>query len=151
MVGHSRGGEAVAIAAAFNKLERYPNSAWIKWDFNFEIKSVIAIAPVDQQHKPAGHPVEIVDVNYLVLHGAHDADVSKYYGLRQIQRVTFTDPESNLFKAGLYIYQANHGQFNSVWGNRDYGLPLKPFLNVRPLLKPEEQQQIAKLYISAFL
>ena len=151
LAGHSRGGEAVALAASFNELERYPNAAWIKWDFNFEIKSVIAIAPVDQQHKPAGHPVELEDVNYFVLHGAHDADVSKYYGLRQFQRVTFTDPESEFIKAGLYIYQANHGQFNSVWGNRDYGLPLGQFLNVKPLLQMEEQQQIAKLYISAFL
>ena len=45
LIGHSRGGEAVAHAAMFNKLPYYPDDAAIKLDYNYNIKSVIAIAP----------------------------------------------------------------------------------------------------------
>ena len=54
IMGHSRGGEAVGIAAAFNRLSHYPDDANVKFNFNFDIKSVFAIAPVDGQYKPAG-------------------------------------------------------------------------------------------------
>ena len=33
LMGHSRGGEAVAVAAAFNTLSYYPDDATIKFDF----------------------------------------------------------------------------------------------------------------------
>ncbi|TES89063.1 MAG: hypothetical protein E3J88_06540 [Anaerolineales bacterium] len=151
LIGHSRGGEAVAQAASFNRLTHNPNNARIRWNFNFGILSVVAVAPVDQQYKPAGHPTVLTDVNYLVLQGAHDADVKTYYGFQQFQRVQYTNPETDLFKAGLYIYQANHSQFNSVWGNQDFGLPRGRYLNIKPLLAGEDQRQIALLYISAFL
>ena len=100
LIGHSRGGEAVALAAAFNRLSHYPDNANIRWAFNFDIQSVVAIAPVDQQYRPAGHPNQLTDVNYLVLQGGHDADVSKFDGYRQYQRAVISDPESNKFKAG---------------------------------------------------
>jgi hypothetical protein len=54
--GHSRGGEAVAVAAAFNRLSHYPDDATIKFTYNFDIKSIVAIAPVDGQYQPAGKP-----------------------------------------------------------------------------------------------
>jgi hypothetical protein len=151
LIGHSRGGEAVALAAAFNHLSHYPDNANIRWNFNFSIQSVIAIAPVDQQYKPAGHPNQLTYVNYLILQGSHDADLSKYDGFRQYQRIHFNNSNSDKFKAGLYIYNANHSRFNSVWGLRDFSLPKGLFLNQQPLLSPESQRQIASLYISAFL
>jgi hypothetical protein len=151
LIGHSRGGEAVVHAAAFNRLTHYPDNARIRWDFNFGIQSVIAIAPVDQQYQPADHPTSLSDVNYLILQGAHDADLSKYAGFQQYQRVSFTDAKSEKFKAGLYVYEANHSRFNSLWGERDFGNPRGLFLNLVPLLSPEEHQQIALVTISAFL
>jgi hypothetical protein len=45
LMGHSRGGEAIAVAASFNRLTNYPDDATIKFDFNFNIKSLVAIAP----------------------------------------------------------------------------------------------------------
>jgi hypothetical protein len=73
-----------------------------------------------------------------------------YHGARVYERVKFTDGQY-WFKSGLWIYGANHGQFNRVWGQRDsWGLGF-PFLNVRQLIPGAEQQQIAKTYISAFL
>lgn len=151
LIGHSRGGEAVGLAAAFNRLTHYPENGRITWNFNFSIKSVIAIAPVDQQYKPAGHPAEITDVNYLVLQGSHDGDVSSFKGIQQYERVSFTGPQGKLFKAAVYIYRANHGQFNSLWGDQDRSGVLGGLLNKAALLDDEAQRQIAEVYISAFL
>jgi len=150
LVGHSRGGESVAIAAAFNKLTHYPDDASVRFDFGFTIKAVIAIAPSDGQYKPAGKPVPLENVNYLVLQGGHDSDVSLFLGDRQFNRVRFTD-HRNWFKASVYIYRANHGQFNTVWGRTDYPPPASWLLNLKPLLDGEEQRRIAKVYFSAFL
>jgi len=56
IMGHSRGGEAVAVAAAFNRLPYYPDDAHIRFDYDFDIRTVIAIAPVDGQYKPDAPP-----------------------------------------------------------------------------------------------
>ncbi|MFC4723408.1 hypothetical protein ACFO5O_13820 [Geojedonia litorea] len=150
IIGHSRGGEAVAHAAMFNKLPYYPDDASVKFDYNFNIKSVIAIAPVDGQYEPGDSRTKFEDVDYFVIHGAHDADVSSYMGSQQFERVTFKDSLYH-FKAGLYIYGANHGQFNTSWGNNDTSNPFTGQLNLKQLLTAEEQQHIAKVYISSFL
>jgi len=47
LMGHSRGGEAVAVAAAFNNLPYYPDDATVRFDYGFNIRSVVAIAPID--------------------------------------------------------------------------------------------------------
>lgn len=150
LIGHSRGGEAVAVAAAFNHLSHYPDNAHIHLGFNYGIRAIVAIAPTDAQYQPAGQSLPLEDVNYLVLQGSHDSDVSTYNGLRQYQRLTFSG-EGDWFKAGLYIYRANHGQFNTVWANRDLSWPRSLYLNREALLSGDEQRQIAKVMITAFL
>ncbi|HVX41491.1 MAG TPA: hypothetical protein VHB25_18135 [Gemmatimonadaceae bacterium] len=150
IMGHSRGGEAVGIAAAFNRLSHYPDDANVKFDFNFDIKSVFAIAPVDGQYKPAGVWTPIENVNYVVIHGSHDGDVSTFSGLRAYQRVRFTDGKPH-FKAAFYVYRANHGQWNTVWGNKDDGPRSGRYLDLRGLLSPEQQRQFSKVMIGAFL
>jgi dienelactone hydrolase len=150
LIGHSRGGEAVATAALFNRLKYDPEDASVRFDYNFGIQSVIAIAPVDGQYKPAGEFRHIRDVNYLTLQGAHDSDVAHFLGSRQWDHVVYTGP-GPWFKAEIYAYRANHGQFNTVWGRRDHDLPLGWLINVKPLLAPDQQRRIAKTYISAFL
>jgi len=92
LMGHSRGGEAAATAAAFNRMKYYPEDANIKFDYGFAIKSVVAIAPADGQYKPAEQDRWISDVSYLTLQGAHDADVSSFLGSRQWDHVKFTQP-----------------------------------------------------------
>ena len=150
LIGHSRGGEAVAIAASFNGLSHYPDDAKIKFDFNFNIKSVIAIAPVDGQYKPSDQPTPLKNINYLLLHGSHDSDVSSFSGDKQFKRIKYDDGAYK-FKTSIYIYRANHGQFNTVWGNHDSGMPWALLLNTKALIKGEEQRQIAKVYMGAFL
>ena len=150
LMGHSRGGEAAAIAAMFNKLPYYPDDATIKFDYNYNIKSIVAIAPVDGQYEPGQTRTKFEDVNYFVIHGAQDADVSSFMGSQQYERIQFKDSLYH-FKSGLYVYGANHGQFNTSWGNNDTGNPFLGLLNLKQLLPAEQQREIAKVYIGAFL
>lgn len=150
LIGHSRGGEAVGHAAAFNRLTHYPDDASVRFDFGFGIRSVIAIAPVDGQYRPANRLVPVENVNYLVFHGSHDGDVSSFMGLRQYQRVRFTDGAPR-FKAAVFVYRANHGQWNTVWGAHDGGPRSGRWLDLRTLMPGEEQRQMAKVYVASFL
>jgi hypothetical protein len=54
-------------------------------------------------------------------------------------------------KAVAYLHQANHGQFNSLWGDRDRQLYNSLLLNRAPLLDQDAQQQAAKALITSFL
>ena len=150
LMGHSRGGEAAATAAAFNHMKYAPEDANIKFDYGFSIRAVVAIAPADGQYKPAGQPRWIEDVSYLTLQGAHDMDVSSFDGSRQWDHVRYTQ-HGPWFKAEIYAYRANHGQFNTSWGRDDAGKPLGWLLNLKPLMPGDEQRRISKTYISAFL
>ena len=147
--GHSRGGEAAAIAAAFNRLPYYPENSAVRLNDHFNIQAVVAIAPIDGQYSPGGRGARLENINYLVIHGSHDADVNSFDGLNQYERARFS--EGNHFKAALYIYRANHGQFNSAWGSRDHLDFLGGLINRADLLSEAQQQQIAKVYITAFL
>lgn len=150
LIGHSRGGEAVAAATVLNKLSHYPEDAAVKFDFNFAIKSVIALAPTDDNYKPAGQPLVLENVNYLVLHGAHDSDLTSFVGNRTFNRVRFTGDQYRI-NASLYVYRANHGQFNTEWGQSDAPVAFRSFLNLEPLLTGDEQRRVASVYASAFL
>jgi dienelactone hydrolase len=150
LMGHSRGGEAAPLAATFNKLKYYPDDAKQKLGFGFSIKSIVSIAPVDGQYKAAGQFTPLENVNYLVIHGSHDGDVSTFHGLRQFERLRFTDGQP-WFKSAFYMYRANHGQWNTVWQNKDNGPRSGRSLDLRALISPEEQRQFGKLAISAFL
>ena len=146
LVGHSRGGEAVSIAAAFNKLPYFPDDAKEKFDFNFNIKGVLALAPTDYRYD---RKIKLKNVNFLSLQGSYDSDEVSFWGMRPYRRLQFTDSVPR-FKAGVYIHHANHGQFNSTWGNSDFGAPAKWLLNLKPLLEEEQQQATAKVFVSAF-
>jgi len=150
LIGHSRGGEAVANAAAFNRLPRYPDDASLEFDFGFEIRSVVAIAPVDGQYQPTDRLVPFRDVNYMVFHGSHDGDVTSFHGLRPWDRLEFTDGVDR-FKTAIYVYRANHGQWNTVWGAHDNGPRSPRILDLRGLIPGEDQRRFARIYVPAFL
>ena len=143
LMGHSRGGQAAATAAVFNTLTYDPDDASIRFHYGYPIKAVIAIAP-------AGEWRVLNDVNYLTIQGAQDADVSSFLGSSQWDHVRFSG-NGDCFKSELYIYGANHGQFNTVWGRTDARGPQSWFLNLRPLLSGANQRKIAEIYVSAFL
>lgn len=150
LVGHSRGGEAVAVAALFNRLSRYPDNAKVTFDYGFGIRGVVGLAPTVWQYLPADRTLALEDVNYLVLHGAQDMDVSSFLGSKLYERVRLT-PGRYGFKAGLYIYGANHGQFNTTWGRADSSEPASRLYNLQQLMPAADQQRIAQVAISAFM
>jgi len=147
LMGHSRGGEALGIAAAFNELSHFPDDATLPFDYGFDIKALVSIAQIDKRYirRP-----ELENVNFLALQGSYDSDEASFHGLRQFRRIRFTD-DNYWFKAGIYVHGGNHGQFNTDWGRYDSGRPGKWMLNVAPMISGEDQRRIAKVYISAFL
>ncbi|NLP53063.1 hypothetical protein [Bacillus sp. RO1] len=149
LIGHSRGGEAVSIAALFNELDRFPNNAKVSLNFDFSIKSLIGLSPGDGRFKPGDQPVSLQDVNYLTLQGGNDTDHTNYLGMKQFQRVSFSE-DFDGFKSSVYIYGANHGQFNSDW-EVDQPSPYWWFMNRKEIMDPETQREITKVYVSAFL
>jgi dienelactone hydrolase len=167
LIGHSRGGEAIAAAAAFNRMGRYPKNSNIVFDFNFGIQTLIALSPSDiyQPQYERTTPAEIRDVNYLLLLGTHDRQVPVILGSRVYQRVRFSENTNvtcseskpqlcdakSYIKAALYIHRANHSQFNTVWGIYDFPWPYHIFSNTAAHLSGEEQRLIAQIYVSAFL
>jgi len=150
VMGHSRGGEAAATAAAFNRLKYYPDDFKQEFTFNFDIKAVVAIAPVDGQYKPSSVFTPLENVNYLIIHGSHDGDVSTASGARQYERLQFTDGQP-WFKSMVFMYRANHGQWNTVWQNKDNGPRSGRSLDLRTLIDGEAQRQMGKVFISGFL
>ena len=150
LVGHSRGGEAVAEAAHFNRLAHYPDDARLRFDYGFGIRAVIAIAPIDDQYDPRARPTPMQDVSYLAIHGSHDGDVQSFAGSRQYARARFIDC-ATCFKAGVYLLGANHGQFNTAWGRDDAGLPWRVLLNLVPIMDAEAQRAIARALFTGFL
>lgn len=144
LIGHSRGGQAVAMAAAADQW--FAQDGSLPDRGSYTIQSVAALAPTDTAVD--GKRTALRDISYLTLQGAADADITNFYGDRQYRRVSFS-PSSHRFKASLYIAGANHGQFNTSWGRLDDSLPAGLFLRA-PALSGEQQRQIAKVYLAAF-
>ena len=149
LIGHSRGGEAVAIAAFFNNLVHHPENPDISFDYHFSVRSLIALAPSDGFYRPGGSYIELEDVNYLLLQGAADGDLLIFLGARQYNRVRFT--KDGYIKSLAYINRANHGYFNSGWGRTDLSFPFGLLLNRKQIMQEADQQRIAQVYVSAFL
>ncbi len=150
LVGHSRGGAAVAAASFINKLSRNHTNGNLLNNFNFSIKGIVQIAPNDPYSPQNDVKLPVDEVNLLVIQGAYDQDVSAFYGSRFYNRAIVSEGSNN-FKSLIYIYRANHGQFNTEWGRKDMSAPHSWFANLKPILNDKDQQKIAKVYISAFL
>ena len=118
VVGHSRGGDAVAILAARNA--RRPAAQ------RFGLRSVVQIAPTDftgMTSSPLRMNSNVTD-SYLVVYGSHDGDVAGAFpaaargqawsfagtGFRHYDR-------SGTQRAMVFIHGATHNRFNAVWIN----------------------------------
>lgn len=157
LIGHSRGGAAVALAAANVTAQSAtadsagrpgtrttpPNGGQRP-----TIRAVVGLAPADPPAADGSRP-HLTGVDYLVIHGSHDADVVSFEGLGQLARVT---PRAGGVRASLYVEHANHTQFNTRWGNRDVGFSLpKRFIDTAALLTGDDQRRVATGYITAFV
>ena len=152
LVGHSRGGEAAAIAAELDRIGRLPDDALEplaeRVGGPYGVRAVVAFAPSDGQFRVGDSPTALVGVDYLVLQGGFDADVSSFVGERQFER---TVPGEGGLKAAVYVHQANHGQFNDAWGRVDLMPPLGALLRVGAVMPLEDQQRAAAVLVHAFL
>ncbi|WP_238650768.1 chlorophyllase/cutinase-like alpha/beta fold protein [Paenibacillus piscarius] len=146
LLGHSRGGQAVAMAADATRW--FTGDPALEAARQFHITSVVALAPTDKAID--SKQATLRDVSYLTLQGARDGDVHDFYGDRQYMRSSYTG-NTAAFKSSLYIAGANHSQFNSDWGLYDQTLPAGLFLNRAQIMDGAEQRQIAMVYVSAFL
>lgn len=146
LVGHSRGGQAIAMAADYTRWFSSDNTLDNMELFN--IKALAAIAPTDKKVDETG--AKLKDISYLTIQGANDGDVSDFDGDRQYNRTSFSKG-ANAFKASLYVSGANHSQFNTEWGLRDISFPKGILLKRDNFLTGVEQRTVAKGYISAFM
>jgi dienelactone hydrolase len=152
LVGHSRGGEAALLAVGLNALERLPDDGRVRLGHGFDIGAVVAIAPTDMFYEASGRRLPVEGVSYLALHGSNDNDVQGFQGSRAYGRVDVGgDGDDAPFKAAVYVDRANHGQFNTLWGDTDRSGAAGWFLNRAPLMSAEEQQQVATVLVTSFL
>ena len=139
IMGHSRGGEAVAIAARLNQLE----------SLGHDINAVISLAPTDR------YTFENLGgawaTPFLVVYGSMDGDVAGSTpaggsGFRLYDRA------SGERKCMVFVYGSTHGRYNTVWGDTDITAPwsnLGP-TDIPKLISADAHQKIAKGYMTAF-
>jgi hypothetical protein len=154
IVGHSRGGEGVGHASLFNRLSSIkPDvmSPVVPLDgsvglgpYRFNLTAAAAIAPTDRQYQPLTGPT-IVSDNYFLIHGSRDGDVSSFAGYNTYNRTHAVDlanatVSDGKLKALLWVYGANHNQFNSVWASETPPATTMPRAG---------QEQIAKVHLGA--
>jgi|TARA_Y100001973_G_C5203342_1_gene339513 dienelactone hydrolase len=147
LIGMSRGGEAVALASTFNRWKTLPNSEE-STEFGFGIRSVVALAPMDGQYQHSSGKNILKNTNYFVLQGGHDADVYQFLGSQQWQRVEYDDGK-NYVNHSIYVYKANHINFNQDMSDDIHWGGSKKFY--KKLLTAEQQEQLTKVFVSAFI
>jgi hypothetical protein len=150
LIGHSRGGEAVAHAALFDTLERWPDDASMSLDAGFGIDAVVALAPMDGAYHPGGRSTRLHDVSYLTVHPGRDGDHPSFHGLRQYERVTFSQA-GDAVKAAVYLEDANHAQFNTAWHSTDLPGLAGRMLDTAQVMPGRDQQQDVAIAVVAFL
>jgi len=126
LVGHSRGGEAVSIAAKYS---------------NYPIKAVMSLSGTDRQFRES---INLTNISYIALHGANDGDLKSFKARSQFNRISFTNDSEYNIKATYYLEGVNHSQFNSDWGLIDSTSLGKLFYGRNNNLKAIDQREIAK-------
>src|SRR6267154_1079540 len=154
IVGHSRGGEGVGHASFFNRLAAIQPDIFspvVPLDgsaglgpYRFALTVIAAIAPTDRQYQPISGPTIVPD-RYFLMHGSRDGDVSTFEGYNTYNRahaVDLANPtvSDGKLKSLLWVYGANHNQFNSVWPSETPPATTMP---------RSAQEQIAKVHIGA--
>jgi dienelactone hydrolase len=142
LIGHSRGGEAAAIAPMLLSTQSVEG---------VKVNAVIGLAPVYGMYWPQGEANKINGPNYLLIHGSMDGEIL-FSGRGQYSNTVMSESHSGL-KLALYIEGANHGQFNTSWGNNDkeYASVFGSRWNLKGLIEAQDQRNMTLDAISAFL
>ena len=139
--GHSRGGEAAAVAASFATLPYNPDTG--EATKNMKVAGVLSVAPTDGQYKPGDRPVDL-NVPYFLVTGAWDQDVSSLEGMDQYMR-------AGAWRGQLFVDYANHSQFNSNWGRLDREGLQALALATGNILNKADQQRFLEVAAYAFI
>lgn len=107
IMGHSRGGEAVAIAARLNHEEGHGH----------DINAVISLSPTDQYTSETLGGAWATP--YFVMYGSMDGDVAGGWGAPMNTGFALYDRANGAEKSMAFVYGATHGRFNTVWGDVD--------------------------------
>jgi hypothetical protein len=134
IMGHSRGGEGVAIAARLNQQE-----AW-----GYSLNAVVSLAPTDQYTFESIAPPWATP--YLVIYGSLDGDLGYIddTGFRLYDRARGAE------KSMAFVYGACHDRFNTIWGDADlYFGELTPADQAR-VISADTHHKILMGYLNAF-
>jgi len=134
IMGHSRGGEAVVIAARLNQQEG--------WGWN--INAVISLAPTNQY--TFEHFGGAWAKPYLVIYGSLDGDLG---GIGDTGFELY-DHASGMDKSMAFVYRACHDRFNTVWGDGDFFFGQLTAGDQAAVLSANSHQLIAKGHMTAF-
>lgn len=134
IMGHSRGGEAVVIAARLNQQE-----AW-----GYAINAVISLAPTNQYTFEQFQPPWAAP--YLVVYGSLDGDLG---GIGDTGFELY-DRASGLRKSMAFVYRACHDRFNTVWGDGDFYFGELTPGDIARVLSADSHQKTALGYMTAF-
>jgi hypothetical protein len=134
VMGHSRGGEAVVIAARLNNQE-----AW-GWNFN----AVVSLAPTNQY--TFEHFGGAWAAPYLVIYGSLDGDLG---GIGDTGFELY-DHAGDAPKSMAFVYGACHDRFNIVWGDSDLYFGELTATDQAAVVSAATHQAIAKGYMAGF-
>lgn len=134
IMGHSRGGEAVVIAARLNQQEA--------WGYN--INAVISLAPTNQYTNE--HFGGAWAAPYLVVYGSLDGDLA---GIGDTGFELY-DHASGMNKSMAFVYRSCHDRFNTVWGSDEFAFMQLTLADQAAVLSINSHQLIAKGYMGAF-
>jgi hypothetical protein len=102
LMGHSRGGDAVASFLDWNRARPAPGK-------RYPLRGVISLAPVDYERRaPYGVP-------FLSILPYCDGDVSNLQGARFFERGQYIQPSDPYPRLQASLLGGNHNWFNSVW------------------------------------
>jgi dienelactone hydrolase len=102
LMGHSRGGDAVASFLDYNRTRPAPGR-------RYNIRAVISLAPTDYERRA---PYGVV---YATAFGACDGDVSDVMGARLFERSLYVQPNDPFPRIQMVLHGANHDAFNTEW------------------------------------
>jgi hypothetical protein len=137
IIGHSRGGEAVVIAAQKNQ----------QLGLGHAINAIISLSPTNQYpHQPLASPWA---TPYLVIYGAMDGDLAGGDGPPSDTGFPLYDRARDARKSFVLVYGATHDRFTTIGADTDLNWSRGP-ADYPKILAATTHQTIAKGYMTAF-
>ncbi len=138
IMGHSRGGEAVAAALRINHNETLGH--------NFV--GVVCLAPSDWILHETIQPAWAAPLQ--VIYGSMDGDISGGPPLPMETGFAIYDRASGAVKSMVFAYGAIHDRFNTVWGDGDLGFGDLGGTDFATVISADAHHKIALGYMTAF-